>query len=350
MADRLRSAIAFGYIAILGCAAAGNDTHEPALSNAAGLGSDMRVAARALGRYYDVANDGAREAFAARAQTQGVAAGRSERCRLPDGRLSTRPTVLANPLLPASSIRQRTALFAAIGAYEVALAARASGADRSVVIDVDRDLHDRLVAIDGIANTHAQGDLFIEDLALSLRQMIERAGLEKRAVPRPDIGATESIARKLLDVLATDVARQRVDTIDAAALAYRGWALDANHLRSAHAYGRASTNPPFCSEPAIYERAQAVPQASFVATLPQGRMRVRASRAQGRFDAVRSADPRRVMNALAMLDAALAREFAPSAKGESVAGRAEAGTAMATSIERFRDEARAFANAMNGVR
>ncbi len=350
MAYRLRSVITFGLVAILGCGAAGSATHESAPSNPIGLSSAMRAAASALGRYYDVANDGANEAFVSRALANGVAAGRSERCRLPDGRLSTRPTVLANPLLPASSIWQRTAVVAAIGAYEVALQARASGADRSVVTEVDRDLHNRLVALEVIANTHAQGDLFIEDLAHLLRQTIDRAGFGNEGIPRPVIDASEGTVRKLLDVLATDVARQRVDTVDAAALAYRGWALDTKDLRSVRSHGRASTDPPFCSEPAIYERDRTVPQASFVASMPHGRMRVRARRARDRFNAVQSTNPERVVNALGTLDAALAREFAPSKKAESIAGTSEASAAATTSIERFRDEVREFADTMSHFR
>ncbi|GAC1313482.1 MAG: hypothetical protein NVSMB21_24710 [Vulcanimicrobiaceae bacterium] len=133
MADRLRTTIACCVIAIAGCGATRTEPHDPARSNAIGLASAVGAAGRALERYYDVERDGATEAFVSRALADGVPAGRSEPCRSPDGRLSTRPTVLANPPLSASSIRQRTALVATIGAYEVARArhARAAPIERS---------------------------------------------------------------------------------------------------------------------------------------------------------------------------------------------------------------------------
>ncbi|GAC1313486.1 MAG: hypothetical protein NVSMB21_24720 [Vulcanimicrobiaceae bacterium] len=107
-------------------------------------------------------------------------------------------------------------------------------------------------------------------------------------------------------------------------------------MRDAGSHEGVSTDPPFCSEPAIYARERTEPRPSVVAAMPPGRMRERAMRARARFEAVRSAHPERIVAALGTLDEALRRDAARSA--------------TAASIERFRDEARDFATTMNGYR
>lgn len=349
MAYRLSAAAVVGVLALLACGTWGAAGSGSTPATVITLRAAMRVAQSAFGRYYDVANDAASEAFVSRALARGMPVGRSERCLLPDGRSSTRPTVLANPLLAASSIRQRMALVSTVGAYDVSLEARASAADLSVVNQADRELYDRLATLDAVANTHAQGDLFIEDLARALTRELDRAGFRNETVRRPEIDATEGIVRKLLDVLSTDVARQRIDTVDAAALAYRSWAIFTKAAHAGHSGAHGTADPPSCSEPTIYARDAISSQPIAAVTLPEGRMRDRVERSRGRLAEARSANPERVVRALEALDADLARAFSHASMAD-VAGASEATAARTTSVARLGEAARDLSAALDGGR
>jgi len=267
VADRLKGAIGLSAIvASVLCGPAGatdcsaaNDAPSDTLAALPG----------ALGHYYDAENRAVIDAYTERARANGLAPSRSETCVLPTGAESTRPTVLAVPPLSVSAIRQREAAVAEIDAY---LDSATSAAK----------LRARTVALQEAANEHGQGDLFVEDVAARLAQALPGA-------------AARPIVRKLIGILRDDVTRQRTDTIDATALAYRVW-LGAD-TRDAGA------EPPACSEPAIFDRSAEMP-----AVNPTRSSEPRVIELRTRARAAVAANPRAVVNAMQLaIDATDAR-------------------------------------------
>ena len=106
---------------------------------------------------------------------------------------------------------------------------------------------------------------------------------------------TDAIVRHLTAIVATDVVRQRVDTIDATTLAY--------NVRRSRSSDRRSpsmqmSGPPFCSEPAIFERSNSRQDDAAEALLSDpGDVRLRK-----RMNAARVADPASVLRAIVALD------------------------------------------------
>jgi hypothetical protein len=257
VADRLKGAIGLGAIvASIVCGRACASGCKPA---SAAPNATLAALPRALGRYYAAENRAVIDAYAERARANGLVPSRSETCVLPTGAASTRPTVLAVPPLSVSAIRQREAAVAEIAAY---LDAATSAAE----------LRARTIALQAAANEHGQGDLFVEDVA---------AGLAK-AIPG---AAARPIVRKLIAVLKDDVTRQRADTIDATALAYR--------VSLAVGTRAAGARPPPCSEPAIFDRSADTPAANAARSSEP-----RAIELRTRARAAVAADPRAVVDAM----------------------------------------------------
>ena len=159
-----------------------------------------------------------------RARGAGRAAARTETCLLPTGATSVRATVLGNPPLSASAIRQRQTLVAAIGAYASTLAAVAEGSGAEVVSASLIYSKSRAVAFRKAASVHAAGDLFVADESSQFANAIARID---RAGPKDalaqQLARAGTLARRLNTIVATDVARQRGESIDATTLAYETW-------------------------------------------------------------------------------------------------------------------------------
>jgi len=165
---------------------------------------------------------------------------------------------LAVPPLSVSAIRQREAAVAEIEAYlDVATSAA--------------ELRARTTGLQAAANEHGQGDLFVEDVAARLARAIPGSGA------RP-------IVRDLIVILTADVTRQRADTIDATALAYRVWLAGGT---------KAGGGAPPCSEPAVFERSPDTPAASAARSSEP-----RAIELRTRARAAVAADPRAVLDAM----------------------------------------------------
>ncbi len=221
------------------------------------LAASAAVAGRALGDFYRAENDGVTDAYLERAAARGRSPARSERCRLPTGALSTRPTVLANPPLSEGAIAQREALFAELAAYANLLDALTAGRPKRAVSDAAGALRERSADLVKAANEHGSGDLFIEDDAAALAGDVRLFGLAgNRAAGIRVLNSMNAVVRASSAVLAGDFARQRTDTIDATTLAYDQWRLRVQSGAPAAGAGERA-DPPFCSEPAIFDRPPA---------------------------------------------------------------------------------------------
>jgi hypothetical protein len=269
-------------------------TAPPPAADLAKLESSTQVAARAFERYYRAENSGAADAYVERARGRGVAAGRTEPCRLPTGAASSRPSVLANPPVAASSIRQRGELVATLGAYLATLAAVADRSNTGVVSTSLSNLETHALALEKAAGDHDTGDLFIDEAAAALRKAVDRLRAD---APTPEmtqrLEETDAIVRRLILILANDAARQRAETVDATKLAYNSWLVN----RSGAAARTPASELPPCSEPAIFERAR---DRSFVAAGVVAD--ARGLRLRERANAARAADTASVLLAIAALD------------------------------------------------
>ncbi|GAC1496553.1 MAG: hypothetical protein NVS1B2_17170 [Vulcanimicrobiaceae bacterium] len=314
-------------------------------SDAAAIRSTTQAAAHALGRYYEAVNDGVRDAYVSRALARRTRPGASERCRLPSGGSSTRPTVLANPVLARAAVAQRVRLASTIGAYETMLVAMSHGFESPEVRDAARDVQQELVGLRAAANTHAQGDLFLEDAVHALSDESGRftQGGDHAERLRAITGADITV-RKLIGILATDVARQRVDTVDAAALAYRETLSYARRARApaAPSRKRVSEDVPFCSEPAIYARGDSATTGSLEPIATDAIVGERIGRAKKRLDAVRNADPASLVAALAALDDDEMRVL-------TSASNPDTSDVAKTSVDRLRTIAAQFARILHVI-
>ncbi len=269
-------------------------TAPPPAANLAKLEASTTAAARGFERYYRAENAGAADAYLERARGRGVPAGQREPCRLATGASSSRPSVLANPPIAASSIRQRSELVAALGAYLVTLAAVADRSSAGVVSTSLANLTTRTLALQKAAGEHDTGDLFIDEAAAALAKAVDRLRADDGGSQMTQhLEETDAIVRHLIAILASDAARQRAQTVDATKLAFDSWLAH----RNGPATGVMRSELPSCSEPAIFERAHDRSlDAGGVVSDPHGiELRERAKAAS-------LADPAPVLQAIAALD------------------------------------------------
>lgn len=322
---------AFGLVILLVLCAC-HTQHSTAPTNFARLEASSRAAAQGFERYYQAENDGAVDAYIERSKRRGVSAGRTETCHLPNGAPSSRPTVIANPPISASSIRQRVELVATIGAYLGTLAALAENADADVLSASLSSLKSRTSALLKAANQHAQGDLFIDEAANSLAKAVDGLREEQRSgVASREIVQVDAIVRRLLAILAADAARQRVATGDATKLAYGSWLENQN----GSAARERALGPPFCSEPTLPKFANDPSEAALAAvpTDPTGK------RLRERLKAASAADPTAVVTAMAALDDDEMQSFVNH-------GRAATAEKAASGREAFEHAAAIFAGSV----
>jgi len=256
------------------------------------LESSAATASQAFARYYQVENTAAVDAYGERMRANGLPTEGAQTCRLPTGALSHRPSVLANPPFSTVAIRQREAAVAAIGNYMAAVTAVADGASADTIAAVIVALKSRATDLQQAARRHDQGDLFIEDIASafdtgveSLNENSERLQIVRR------LRIVDAPVRHLMAVVNADAARQRTATTAATTLAYTVWRAGTNPGASR------DTEPPFCSEPAIF------PQPDSVSVVDASRPTdPHGARLWSAMHAVRSADPLSVLSAMASLE------------------------------------------------
>jgi hypothetical protein len=311
---RAAGLLAFSFV--FACAArVDSGASEPTGSS---LAASAEGAARALARYYQTENDGAADAYIERATARREPVARSEACRLPSGALSLRPTVLANPPLEPAAIEQRRALLADLGAYASALDALAT--DRAAVPAAALEtLRGRTAELVRAANAHgSSGDLFIEDAATTLAGGVARLGnAHGTAATIRALESTGPTVGVLATVLAGDFTRQRKATIDATALAYGQWQARVR-ARPDAANGAKAADPPFCSEPAIFDGSDER-EAGHAGAGVAGPASARGARLFRRMDAVRRVDLSPVLQAMTTFDAAELRSLREPGNAPAVA-------------------------------
>jgi len=295
-------------------------------SGASALAASMADVTRSFGQYYRVENHAVTAAYVERSRANGRSAGRSEPCLLPDGSVSRRPSVVANPPLSEAAIRQREDSVAAIESYLDALVAFTDDSAPDMGSGRIADLRDRAADLQRAARNHDRGDLFIEDTASALGRAVKKLN-DGSAGPSlvPAFEAVDTPLRKLISIMTADAERQRADTVDATTLAYEVWR---EQLRRMPSQGPSA--PPFCSEPAIFRRPGPI-----AAKRPA---EARGARLWSTMAAARDADPEPVLRAMASLDDAEMRLLTAPPDSEA-AGRAVIARA------RLEQAARAFVRA-----
>jgi hypothetical protein len=271
--------------------------------------------------------------------------GAGQPCIDPDNSLGSRPSPLVNPPLAESSIEQRSRLAETLGTYDVALAsfveAEPSAASRVATSELQRSVFELSVA----ANAHAQGDLFIEDLAAKL------AASAARLAAAPNRGAVRLIARdasptirKLTAVLAADVAKRHAEGLNAASADYESWlAYYETARRDATGGGsgaRTSAALPRCFAPSVPQSGPspgAGDVASDGASFPgRDAILARVEAARRRYAALSDTSPTALLSALSTLDDALDKAL------ESP-GEAQAAGDVQSALQNYREAARELA-------
>ena len=163
-----RLAAAFVAFGLFACAVA-DSRGNPWSGSGESPRATVALAASALARMYETIDDAQGDAYVARTLLDpSQTVGSSEGCIRSDNTVSSRPSALANPPLAAASIAQRTGLFKALVAYEIAMAALTNGARGPAAAIALADLQREVFDLGARANQHGSGDLFIEDASASL--------------------------------------------------------------------------------------------------------------------------------------------------------------------------------------
>ncbi len=312
----------------------------------------VALTSSSVGTMYRAVNVAAVDAYLANAlldPRQRIGPGQS--CFKPDNSLSSRPSPLVNPPLAESSIAQRARLAEALAAYDIALGSFVNGepavASRVAVNDLQRAVFELGVA----ANAHAAGDLFIEDLTAELTASAGKlAAARDRNAARLIARDARPTVRKLIAVLAADVATRHAEALNAARADYESWL----------AYDEAARREVAGNEPAPRTSA-AIPRC-FAPSVPQGApssavsdvasdgppfpghdaILARLQAARDRYDALRSASPAELVSALSALDDATGTALESTGDGNAAAG-------VQTALQRFRDAAQALAKASQSL-
>ena len=230
--------------------------------------------------------------------------GAAQACMRTDNSIGSRPSALVNPPLAEPAIAQRKYLVAALSAYGVAIAApagRASNAETAIALS---DLNRAVFQLTRAANTHAQGDLFIDDPAASLATAADhlRAARSRNDVRRIVLDAGPTVT-KLLAILRSDVVQRHNEANEAARADYARW------LEYYEAVRGRSTAPrpiPRCFAPATAPTIANDVQNDGSNFPGRAAILARVNAARARYDAVRSFDPMPVLDALSALNDAAA--------------------------------------------
>jgi len=283
-------------VLLVACAADVNSAPHDSVDVSA-LESSSATASRAFARYYQIENTAAANAYVDKMRANGMPTDRAQTCRLATGVLSRRPSVLANPPLSTVAIRQRESAVAAVGAYITAVMAVAEGASADNIAAAIADLRTRATDLQQAARRHDQGDLFIEDVASAFGKGLESLNENSERLQRVrQLRMVDAPVRYLMSVVKADAARQRTATTAAATLAYTVWR-SGQHAGAGRDTSR-DTEPPFCSEPAIFPQLDSVGSVADAGrpTNPHG------ARLWSAMNAARGADPVSVLSAMASLD------------------------------------------------
>ncbi|MGP6157004.1 MAG: hypothetical protein ACLPYS_05745 [Vulcanimicrobiaceae bacterium] len=274
-----------------------------------------------------------------------------EPCLRTDNRMASRPSPLANPPFPESSIAQRRGLAAALAAYDVALASFA-GAEPSAATQVaTSELQHAAFELKAAANAHAQGDLFIEDLAAMFSGIAGKlAGARDRDAARLVARDAEPTVAKLNSILAADVARQRSAALSAAHLDYDRWVVYYEKARREATGGgpaaQATAAAVRCLAPAVPQSESTSPVVDVVndgaSFAGRDTILARLRAAGARYDALRNSNPGDLISALGGLDEALSRALQAPSDARSAGD-------VQSALGRFRDAAQAGASAARSV-
>lgn len=219
-----RLAAAFVAFGLFACAVA-DSRGNPWSGSGESPRATVALAASALARMYETIDDAQGDAYVARTLLDpSQTVGSSEGCIRSDNTVSSRPSALANPPLAAASIAQRTGLFKALVAYEIAMAALTNGARGPAAAIALADLQREVFDLGARANQHGSGDLFIEDASASLATAVAtltRTHTSGAVLPAA-LAANPAIV-KLIALLSADVARSHAQALASVRLDYERW-------------------------------------------------------------------------------------------------------------------------------
>jgi len=259
--DAFATVYAFALLAATGCATSG----APAAVGASGAAFAGIAATTAA--LYKAVDDATADAYVAQALLAGTKPAMSQSCFMPDHTVATRPSVLANPPYPAAAIAQRKLAVGALVAYADVLAsvvdetkpldaanaaANRAAAAHDAAARAAADFARAAAAFRAAANEHENGDLFIEDVAATLKsgaQHIAQRDLKSR---KRTVVALAPVVEKLTGILRDDANRAKNEALAATALAERRWLAYANRGAPPSAAERQSL--PSCFEPAVPSR------------------------------------------------------------------------------------------------
>jgi len=291
-----RGTVFVAFVLLVACTAEVNSAPRDTV-DVSDIKSSAATASRAFGRYYQIENTAAANAYVERMRANGLPTDRAQTCRLATGALSRRPSVLANPPFSPVAIRQRETAVAAIGTYITVVTAVADGVSAEKIAAAIADLKAGATDLQQAARRHAQGDLFIEDIASAFDSGVQRLNeISERLQKVQKFRMVDASVQRLMAVLKEDAARQRTATTAATTLAYAVWRSE-QHAGAGPGASR-DTEPPFCSEPAIFPQPDSVGAVADAGrpTDPHG------ARLWSAMNAARGADPVSMLRAMASLD------------------------------------------------
>jgi hypothetical protein len=320
-ASRFVAALAVLSYLLTGCAGSA----QPAASVFSG--DTVVTSGASVAAVYRALDDSSADAYvAATLLDPRQSVGASQPCLKTDNSMASRPSPLANPPLAALSIAQRARLVESLVSYELALASFAGGAPRLESSLAASQLQRAVFEFAAAANAHAQGDLFVEDLAAQFNAIAAKLAVASGAgdARRIALDANPTIA-KLLAVLAHDVSQKHAEALAASRSAIALWLAYYAAARRAAAPGGAMAVPANVSMPRCQETAFSPDDTSKIvddsatdgATFP-GRdvVLARLRAADERDEALRAADPASVVSALSALNDALLKALASSPPGD----------------------------------
>ena len=159
------------------------------------------------------------------------------------------------------------------------------------------NLKSRTIDLRNAANEHDEGDLFIEDETSKFGNAVTYLERDEKPVQvTRQLQEADATARRLTAIVAADVARQRVDTIEATTLAYDVRQNRVHRTRDVVDAAQKGSAP-FCSEPAIFARPVYRHDEG-----TQASSNPRSLRLRNRMDAARAADPTSVLDAITALN------------------------------------------------
>jgi hypothetical protein len=296
-------------------------------TNSAPNDAAVALIAPAIAAEYRAIDDAAVEAYIATSLVHHMQPSGSQPCLMTDNSLSRRVSPLANPPLAETSIAQRARLAETLAAYESALASFTDGSPQVAREIATADLQRAASRFSEAAQAHAQGDLFVEDIAATLGTVSGRLdNVRGRDELRQFVREENPAIVKMLSILGDDVSRKHAEALGASHAAIARWL---GYYDAARAGASTNAGPaqdrsaalPRCYEPFVSsaDTSPVVDRAVTDGAVFPGRSTIlaRLRAAEERDSALRAGDPRPVVAALAALNNRLATAVASSAKSSA---------------------------------